>query len=170
MTLTVCTLTHMICARGHTHIDVQYTYDIRRTQYASQFVSMLVCTTILVTLRFLCLNVRKVSLVAICVVIQPCKGSAVKRRHLALTEMHRLYQSVTRGRIYRFFNGVVITKSSIATQCTWPTRSLHKIFSTAPQINWHSASLRTFQTKIQYQNASMPGLSAASLQSLCKTK
>ena len=30
------------------------------------------------TLRFLCLNERKVSLVAICAVIQPCKGSAAK--------------------------------------------------------------------------------------------
>ena len=30
------------------------------------------------TLRFLCLNERKVSLVAICAVIYPCKGSAAK--------------------------------------------------------------------------------------------
>ena len=35
-------------------------------------------------LRFLCLNERKVSLVAICAVIWPCKCSAAKR-HLALT-------------------------------------------------------------------------------------
>ena len=67
------------------------------------------------TLRFLCLNVRKVSLVAICAVIYPCKGSAAKRRHLTLTEMDWVYQSITSGRQYRFFNGVVITKSSIAT-------------------------------------------------------
>ena len=68
------------------------------------------------TLRFFFVCVwTYVSLVAICAVIWPCKGSAVKRRHLALTEMHRLYQSMTRGRLYRFFNGVVITKSSIAT-------------------------------------------------------
>ena len=28
-------------------------------------------------------------------------------------EMHEVYHSMTRGRLYRFFNGVVITKSSI---------------------------------------------------------
>ena len=36
------------------------------------------------TLRFLCLNERKVSLVAICASILACKGSAAKR-HLAPT-------------------------------------------------------------------------------------
>ena len=33
-------------------------------------------------------------------------------------EMHEVYQSMTGGRLYRFFNGVVITKSSIDMYCT----------------------------------------------------
>ena len=48
------------------------------------FVRML---KILETLRFLCLNERNISLVAICAVIESCKNFAWKR-HLAQALMH----------------------------------------------------------------------------------
>ena len=50
-------------------------------------VSLCSVQEIIETLRFLCLNERNISLVAICAVIQSCKDCA-KKRHLAPALMH----------------------------------------------------------------------------------
>ena len=64
---------------------------------------------ILETAFFLCLNKRKSA--------QSFSHAKAQQRSdiLPQHEMHQVYQSMTRGRLYRFFNGVIITKSSIDT-------------------------------------------------------
>ena len=75
------------------------------------------------TLRFSGSNERNVSLVAICLI---CAVILVMQRlrsdSLPRHEMRQVYQSMTRGRLYRFFYAVVITKSSIDVYCTWSIR------------------------------------------------
>ena len=44
----------------------------------------------------------------------------------------KVYQSMTIGWIYHFFNGVVIIKSSIDMYCTWSTRTVRNYFMIAP--------------------------------------
>ena len=65
------------------------------------------------TLRFLRLNESNVSLVAICAVILVKQRAQQRSNNLPWHEMRQVYQSMTRGRLYRFFfYVVVITKSS----------------------------------------------------------
>ena len=66
---------------------------------------------------FLCLKERKVSLSPFAQSFSHAKAQQGSD-NLPQHEMHEVYQSMTRGRLYRFFNGVVITKSSIDMYCT----------------------------------------------------
>ena len=52
--------------------------------------------------------------------------------NLPQQEMHKVHQSMTRGWLYRFFNGVVITKSSIDMYCTWSTCTVRNYSMIAP--------------------------------------
>ena len=77
------------------------------------------------TLRFLCLNERKVSLVAIC---------HAKRQFTPTRDARGLPEHDQREAIpfFFFFNGVVIKKSSLDMYCTWSTRTVRNYFMIAP--------------------------------------
>ena len=72
------------------------------------------------TLRFSRLNKHNVSLVAIGAVILVMQRQQTDT--LPWPMMRHVYQSMTRGQLYRFFYVVLITESSTDIYCTWSIR------------------------------------------------